>query len=131
VNAKIEPAMVEPTFAAVPPDWTVKEASAGDVAPNETGWAVTRIPPGFVKIMEGFRKLRGRRDPVAHLVFSDGLVAISVFVEPYTTAPASTGLTHQGGLNVYSIRQDDHLVTVLGEAPGATVRLIGNSVSHR
>ena len=77
--------MVEPTFAAVPPDWTVKEASSGDVAPNETGWMVARVPAGFVKIMEGFRKLRGRRDPVAHLVFSDGLVAISVFVEPYTT----------------------------------------------
>ena len=131
VNAKIEPAMVEPTFAAVPPDWTVKEASSGDVAPNETGWAVTRIPPGFVKIMEGFRKLRGRRDPVAHLVFSDGLVAISVFVEPFTTAQVPAGMTHQGGLNVYTVRQDDHLVTVLGEAPGATVRLIGNSVSRR
>ena len=131
VNAKIEPSMVEPTFAAVPPDWTVKEALAGDVAPNETGWTVTRIPPGFVKIMEGFRKLRGHRDPVAHLVFSDGLVAISVFVEPFTAAPAPTGMTQQGGLNVYSVRQDDHLVTVLGEAPGATVRLIGNSVSHR
>jgi len=41
------------------------------------------------------------------------------------------GMTHQGGLNVYTVRQDDHLVTVLGEAPGATVRLIGNSVSRR
>ena len=130
-SSGIEPAMVEPTFAAVPPDWTVKEASSGDVAPNETGWAVTRIPPGFVKIMEGFRKLRGRRDPVAHLVFSDGLVAISVFVEPFTTAQVPAGMTHQGGLNVYTVRQDDHLVTVLGEAPGAAVRLIGNSVSHR
>jgi sigma-E factor negative regulatory protein RseB len=123
--------MVEPTWAAIPPDWTVKEASAGDVAPNDTGWAVTRIPPGFTKIMEGFRKLRGHRDPVVHLVYSDGLVAISVFVEPYTTPPAPTGMAHQGGLNVYSVRQDDYLVTVLGEAPGATVRLIGNSVSHR
>ena len=64
-------------------------------------------------------------------MFSDGLVAISVFVEPYTTAPAPTGMKHQGGLNVYSVRQDDHLVTVLGEAPGAAVRLIGNSVSRR
>ena len=131
VNAKIDLPMVEPTWAAIPPDWTVKEVSAGDVAPNDTGWAVTRIPPGFIKIMEGFRKLRGRRDPVVHLVYSDGLVAISVFVEPYTTPAASTGMAQQGGLNVYSVRQDDHLVTVLGEAPGATVRLIGNSVSRR
>jgi sigma-E factor negative regulatory protein RseB len=131
VNAKIERSMVEPTWAAIPPDWQVKEAPAGDVAPNDTGWTVTRVPPGFNKIMEGFRKLRGRRDPVAHLVFSDGLVAISVFVEPFAAAPAPTGMNQQGGLNVYSVKQDDHLVTVLGEAPGATVRQIGNSVVRR
>ncbi|MEP7276750.1 MAG: MucB/RseB C-terminal domain-containing protein [Betaproteobacteria bacterium] len=132
VNAKVDKSMVEPSWPAVPPDWTIKELSAGDVALHETGWVVTRIPAGFTKIMEGFRKLRGRQNPVAHLVFSDGLVAISVFVEPIASAPAPTGMqTAQGGLNMYSVRQDDHLVTVMGEAPGATVRQIGNSVAHR
>jgi sigma-E factor negative regulatory protein RseB len=131
VNAKIDRAMVEPSWPQVPPDWQVKETSAGDVAPHETGWTVSRVPPGFTKIMEGFRKLRGRREPVAHLVFSDGLVAISVFVEPVAAAPAPTGMTQQGGLNVYSVKQNDHLVTVLGEAPGVTVRQIGNSIARR
>ena len=42
---------------------------------------VGRLPPGFAKIMEGFRSLRGKREPVAHLVFSDGLVAVSVLYE--------------------------------------------------
>jgi len=132
INAKVDKAMVEPSWPAVPPDWTVKELSAGDVAPHDTGWAVTRVPPGFTKIMEGFRKLRGRQNPVAHLVFSDGLVAISVFVEPFASAPAPTGMQSvQGGLNIYSVKQDDSLVTVMGEAPGATVRQIGNSVARR
>jgi sigma-E factor negative regulatory protein RseB len=131
VNAKIERSMVEPSWPQVPPDWQVKETSAGDVALHETGWTVSRVPPGFTKIMEGFRKLRGRREPVAHLVFSDGLVAISVFVEPFVSAPAPTGMTQQGGLNVYSVKQNDHLVTVLGEAPGVTVRQIGNSIAKR
>jgi negative regulator of sigma E activity len=52
-------------------------------------------------------------------------------VEPFASAPAPTGMNQQGGLNVYSVKQDDHLVTVLGEAPGATVRQIGNSVVRR
>jgi sigma-E factor negative regulatory protein RseB len=65
-------------------------------------------------------------------VFSDGLVAISVFVEPFAAAPAATGMqAMQGGLNIYSVKQDDSLVTVMGEAPGATVRQIGNSVARR
>jgi negative regulator of sigma E activity len=37
----------------------------------------------------------------------------------------------QGPLNIYSVRLDDQVVTALGEAPGATVRQIANSVSHR
>ncbi len=50
--------------------------------PQDTGWTVGRLPPGFAKIIEGFRTLRGKREPVAHLVYSDGLVAVSVFIEP-------------------------------------------------
>ena len=92
---------------------------------------VTRVPPGFAKIMEGFRKLRGRRDRIAHLVFSDGLVSVSVFIEPIVAASTPAGFLQKGGLNVYSVRQDDHLITVMGETPGATVRQIAHSVSHR
>jgi sigma-E factor negative regulatory protein RseB len=131
VNATIERALVEPTWAKAPSDWTIREGSGGDVKLGDTGWMVGRVPPGFAKIMEGFRKLRGRPDPVAHLVFSDGLVAISVFVEPLPPAVGGTGLSQQGGLNIYSVKLDDHLVTALGEAPGATVRQIANSVQQR
>jgi sigma-E factor negative regulatory protein RseB len=132
VNAKIDKSLVEPPWPTVPPDWTVKEVSAGDAAPNETGWTVTRVPPGFTKIAEGFRKWRGRRDPVAQLVYSDGLVAILVFIEPVASARTPHGLKPQhGGVNAYSVKQDEYLVTVLGDVPGATVRQIGNSVVRR
>ena len=93
--------------------------------------AGARVPPGFAKIMEGYRRLRGKPDPVAHLVYSDGLVAISVFVEPLPPATTGTGLSQQGGLNIYSVKVDDYLVTALGEAPGATVRQTATSVVHR
>jgi sigma-E factor negative regulatory protein RseB len=64
-------------------------------------------------------------------VFSDGLVAISVFVEPLPPSMGDTGLSQQGGLNIFRTKLDDHLITALGEAPGATVRQIGMSVVHR
>jgi sigma-E factor negative regulatory protein RseB len=131
INARIERSMVEPSWPVVPPDWKVLESAAGDVILQDTGWIVTRVPPGFEKIMEGFRKLRGRRERVAHLVFSDGLVSISVFVEPLVAASPPAGFLQKGGLNVYSIKQDDHLITVMGETPGATVRQIAHAVTHR
>ena len=83
-------------------------------------------------MVEGYRRtLRGKVGPVAHIVYSDGLVAVSVFVEPMPQAPQSIGLSQQGGINTYSRQLDDHLVTVLGETPGTTVRQIAFSVAHR
>jgi sigma-E factor negative regulatory protein RseB len=131
VNVHVDPAQVQPSWPSTPPDWQTRQGSGGDVKEQDTGWMVSRLPPGFAKIMEGFRKLRGKPEPVAHLVFSDGLVAISVFVEPLPSTPSMTGPTQQGGLNIFSTRFDDHLVTALGEAPGATVRQIATSVVPR
>jgi sigma-E factor negative regulatory protein RseB len=131
VNVPIDPSLVQPSWPVTPPDWQTRQGSGGDVKEQDTGWMVARVPPGFAKIMEGFRKLRGKPDPVAHLVFSDGLVAISVFVEPLPPRASVTGPAQQGGLNIFSTRLDDHLVTALGEAPGATVRQIATSVVPR
>jgi len=132
IGVRVERDQVKPSWAGTPPDWQLREGTAGDAVKQDTGWSVTRPPPGFVKITEGFRTLRGKRDPVAHLVFSDGLVAVSVFVESIPSVPGQAlGTMRQGGLNVYSMKVDDHFVTVLGEAPAATVRQIALSVARR
>jgi sigma-E factor negative regulatory protein RseB len=132
IGARIDRDMVKPTWASTPPDWQVKQGAPSDPVPHETGWIVGRLPPGFSKIMEGFRSLRGKREPVAHLVFSDGLVAVSVFIEPVNAMPGQlSGAMRQGGLNVYTTKLDDHLVTALGEAPAVTVRQIAQSVARR
>jgi sigma-E factor negative regulatory protein RseB len=132
IGAKVDREQVKPTWPATPPDWQVREGSAGDAVAHDTGWVVTKLPPGFVKITEGFRTLRGKRDPIAHLVFSDGLVAVSVFVEPLASMPGQAlGMMRQGGLNVFSTKLDEHFVTALGEAPAITVRQIALSVARR
>jgi sigma-E factor negative regulatory protein RseB len=132
IGAKLDREMARPTWPGVPPDWQLREGSAGDPVPHDTGWVVAKLPPGFVKVMEGFRSLRGKREQVAHLVFSDGLVAVSVFVEPIAAiAGQAAGAMRQGGLNVYAYKMDDHLVTALGEAPPITIRQIALSVSRR
>jgi len=64
-------------------------------------------------------------------VFSDGLVAVSVFIEPRSSVPVQSGPLQQGALNVYSMKVDDQMVTALGEVPGATVRQIAASVARR
>jgi len=131
IGVKLDRDMFKSQFPTPPADWQVRETAHGDVAPQETGWVVKDLPPGFSKVVEGYRTLRGKSDKVAHLVFSDGLVAVSVFIEPTPPTPQAVGLSQQGGVNVYSRPLNEYLVTVLGEAPGATVRQIAYSVSHR
>ena len=131
VNAKIDKDMVKPSWTSVPPDWEVKQGGPGEVVMTDTGWTVGKVPPGFLKIMEGHRTLAGKREPVAHLVFSDGLVAISVFVEPYTVTQTQVGLTQTGGLAQYSTRTEKFRITVIGEAPPTTVRQIAESVGRK
>jgi len=130
IGVKIDREMVKPTWAVAPPDWQVRQLGPDEAELNETGWTVTRVPPGFAKIGDGFRRLRGARQ-VAHLVYSDGLVAVSVFIEPIGGAPHPIGISRQGGINVLIRQQDDNLVTVLGEVPAATVRQIAQSVARR
>ncbi len=130
IGMKIEREMVNPTWAVTPPGWQVRQSGTGEGEPKDTGWTVTRVPPGFVKIVDGYRSLRGTRR-VAHLVYSDGLVAVSVFIEPIGAASRPFGASRQGGVNVVIRQQDDNLVTVLGEVPVTTVRQIAHSVARR
>jgi sigma-E factor negative regulatory protein RseB len=130
IGARIDRELVKPTWPPAPPGWQIRQAGPGDVEMSDTGWVLTRVPPGFVKIVEGFRRLRDARE-VAHLVYSDGLVAVSVFVEPVGGARHPIGLSTQGGINIYIRQMDENLVTVLGEVPAVTIRQFANSVARR
>lgn len=131
IGVKSRRELVKPSWAGTGPDWKLQRSPPHDIEAQETGWIVGRVPPGFVKIAEGYRTLRDRPEPVAHLVYSDGLTAISVFVERVGPVPRTVGPAQQGGVNMYIRPVDDCVVTVLGEVPGVTVRQMAHSVSRR
>jgi sigma-E factor negative regulatory protein RseB len=109
--------------------WSRRRRADGSVAGR---LAVRRGPAGFRKIAEIRRMLRDAQ-PVGQVVYSDGLAAVSVFIEPIAgraDAPPM-GLARMGAVNVYTREVADHLVTVVGEAPAASVQRIGNTVEFR
>jgi sigma-E factor negative regulatory protein RseB len=130
IGGRLDRSAFKTQFPAPPADWQVVEKPVADVALQDTGWVVNDVPAGFTKVMEGWRTFHGR-DKVAWLVFSDGLVSISVFVEPATPAPQAIGPSQQGSVNTYKRPLSENLVTVLGEAPAPTVRQVASSVSRR
>jgi sigma-E factor negative regulatory protein RseB len=69
---------------------------------------------------------------VKHLVFSDGLATVSVFIEPVAAmAKPMQSVIRQGAVHVYMRTVADHQITVLGEVPSVTVMQIANSVSQK
>ncbi len=131
IGGKVERSSVRPSISRLPPDWKVLRVSPPEAVLQDTGWQAGYLPPGFTKIVEMFRSISGKSVPVAHLVFSDGLVAVSVFIEPVVGDMHAQGLIRSGAVNVYAIKQGEHLITVLGEAPGRTVERIATSISRR
>jgi sigma-E factor negative regulatory protein RseB len=93
---------------------------------------VIKSPPaGFRKIVEVRRHKDGSASAiVTHMVLSDGLAAVSVFIEP-VRARVAEGAVQRGAINIYTRVVGDQRVTVLGEAPAATVATIANAISPR
>ncbi|HYL88610.1 MAG TPA: MucB/RseB C-terminal domain-containing protein [Burkholderiales bacterium] len=96
------------------------------------GWSLSAELPGFHKVVELTRRM-GETKPVGQVVYSDGLAAVSVFIEPLQGRedPAHTGLASLGAIHIYTRQVANHMVTVVGEAPAASVQRIGNAVEYR
>lgn len=124
--------MVKPSFNVQFPEWRLDRFANNQSSAVDSGWTVKSFPAGFRKIMEMRRSKQGNSIPVTHLVYSDGLAAVSVFIEPSASrSRINEGLTRQGAINIYTRTIGDQVVTVLGEAPATTVTQIGNSISFR
>lgn len=96
-----------------------------------SGWVVDSLPSGFRKTMEIQRPMRGKHAPVTQLVFSDGLSAISIFIEPADDDEDDVeGLTSRGAVNLYHKLVDKNLITVVGEVPPRAVMQVLDSVRH-
>jgi sigma-E factor negative regulatory protein RseB len=112
--------------------WKVERSGFNppETTPADTGWGLANPLAGFRKIMEG-KRLIGSRGTVSQIVYSDGLAAISVFVEPAQRSATGQSLSHQGAVNIYTRLHGNHVVTVLGEAPAQTVMQIANSLEQK
>jgi sigma-E factor negative regulatory protein RseB len=106
-----------------------------------SAYRASELPPGFHLTVSGAQTLGGASAPAEHLVYSDGLATVSVFVEPDAAAQANTtatpggpaeppmeGLARVGSGFAFSTVVQGHQVTAVGEVPAQTVEFIAHSV---
>ncbi len=127
----------------------VRQGARDDVTAALSMFRASQLPPGFHLTVAGAKVLGGVGGPVTHLVYSDGLATVSVFVEPgaaeHFAAPLTEvvannvaavdavepplrGLARVGSGYAYSTVVQGHQVTAVGEVPAETVEFIAHSI---
>jgi sigma-E factor negative regulatory protein RseB len=106
----------------------VKESADAAAA----AWNGLKVPPGFKMTARSAQVMPGSNDPVSHLVFTDGLASVSVFVESLPPDPpgqesVSEESARVGSSSVFSTVMGGRKVTAVGEVPPETVRSIASS----
>ena len=126
---KASPEMVKAVTMDADMRRSLKASKEQAVASGNMPWRVTSMPRGF-SLAEHYRHNHGKRAPVEQLVLTDGMATVSVFIEQMSDDAAPfKGVTHMGAVNAFGTVVNDHQLTVVGEVPAATVRLIGRSLN--
>jgi len=91
-------------------------------------WRAREVPPGFVLSIARFEYMESN-NPRMHLVYTDGLASVSVFLDVGVAASEQVeGLSKIGAASAYSVMNNGLLVTAMGEVPPQTVKTIAVSM---
>ena len=93
-------------------------------------WEAAWLPEGFVFSGQQASKAGGDQ-----IMYTDGLNALSIFVQPASEEQVIIGTTHRGATSVVmskmSLGQQLYTVTAVGEIPGGSLRQIAESVRSK
>lgn len=126
IGGHIDRAQLRPSSAATE-GWRTETYSSEPVELEKQGWTLADQLPGFKEIREINRTFGSGRQ-VGQIVISDGLAAISIFIEPAGAPGQTEGDAQKGPINIVSKRYGDHWLTIVGEAPRDTIHKVADSV---
>jgi sigma-E factor negative regulatory protein RseB len=124
-NSEFKPQMSTEGFTWVR---TQSPQHLADNTPESLLGRAIKLPPGFRLSASSTQALEDSGRPVTHLVFSDGLASVSVFIEANDPAQLLRGHATFGSSSAFSTTVDGHQITAVGEVPARTVELIAGSL---
>ena len=133
IGGKISLDEVRSSYQGEQDKWKHDRFASNDAKDSDSGWVIKNQPAGFRKVYEMRRsKQGGGAQLLTHIVLTDGLAAVSVFIEPNSLKQkVNEGPAQHGAINIYTRLVGEQRVTVLGETPAATVAQIANSLAPR
>ncbi len=92
------------------------------------GWTFRTLPEGFRLVNRQYSS-EGEQE---HFVFSDGLATVSLYIEPLAEGDRPfRGKTSLGSVNAFGRLLGRHQLTVVGEVPHKTLRLLADAVQRQ
>jgi len=124
IGGKVDDALLEPRVK-VDVDWQTVNVGGDDEAQIENQWRLRESLPGFSLMAI----MRQRSGGALQMVLSDGLAAISIFIEPVEADVEARGAYPGGGaVNVFERVASGHRITVLGEVPAPAVQRVAEAI---
>lgn len=132
IQDRIDPALLEPGMNVAALKHHAVKTSLRDVSDaNARTWDVVEPPAGYRLVFGGAHSLPDGGEQ-EHLVYSDGLSAISVFIDTgLVRGKPIMGQTSRGSMNAYGVVREGHQVLVLGEVPYPALRAMAESLRRR
>ncbi len=131
IGGEIERGKLRSRYSQDAANWRVINARGEALRAEDSNWRFQATLPGFHEISMVRRLLQRDGVEALHVVFSDGLATLSVFVEPLAgrKEPPPAGPSAAGPTQIYKrIVAGKYLVTALGEVPAAAVKQIADGV---
>lgn len=103
--------------------------------PMPSSWTTNWLPPGFKMATSDLRHKADADHHVSSFLYSDGLAAFSIYIEPMPERGAAS-MVSQNGATVavtHRVSSDNgyYLVTLVGEIPQPTAQQIITNVHHK
>lgn len=129
LNHEIHSSALRPTYSTENFRWYSQPGkSVTEVV--DAAWHSDDLPLGFRIVETHEESTPGGNETMTHIVLSDGLAKISVFITPLTehrdTESSQVGASHS-----FSTVIDGYRVTAIGEVPAVTVEQIASSMSRQ
>jgi len=131
VYETIDDSLLEPNISGREYKWVTDDETSHEPMSVDTSWKVESKPSGFMLEHHNMHHLPESDLPVEHLVYTDGLAWVSVYIEKW--APESEllqGASSMGAVNAYGRIVGQYHITAVGEVPAITVELLSRSVVY-
>lgn len=130
--AKIPDTELVPAVSGREFSWREGKPLSMDSDNHESKWKIGWLPAGFALVAQSRDLLPNSKMPVEHMVYSDGLSSVSIFIERvgHTQRGHLSGFSSMGAVNAYGTIQALHYLTLVGEVPHVTVEQMGKSIRY-